>query len=101
MYRSQFRIPQLLYERLKEAADRNKRSVNAELVARLEASFQESSESSEPSSVFAVQFDELVTRVMEEVLHRNYPATNNTADSTHLKRLAKGPRLTPPKGPSK
>jgi len=38
IYRSQFRLPYSLYESLKEAADSNRRSVNAELVARLEAS---------------------------------------------------------------
>lgn len=40
-YRSQFRLPYPLYELLKKAADTNHRSVNAELVARLEASFPE------------------------------------------------------------
>jgi hypothetical protein len=40
IYRSQFRMPQELYEQLKVAADGNKRSVNAELVARLEESFK-------------------------------------------------------------
>ncbi|MFX6258380.1 Arc family DNA-binding protein, partial [Acinetobacter baumannii] len=35
-YRSQFRLPYALYELLKAAADANKRSVNAELVSRLE-----------------------------------------------------------------
>lgn len=39
IYRSQFRMPQALYENLKAAADKNRRSVNAELVARLEESF--------------------------------------------------------------
>lgn len=39
IYRSQFRFPYSLYELLKAAADKNRRSVNAELVARLEASF--------------------------------------------------------------
>lgn len=39
IYRSQFRLPYSLYERLKAAADANRRSVNAELVARLEESF--------------------------------------------------------------
>lgn len=38
IYRSQFRFPYSLYERLKAAADANRRSVNAELVARLEES---------------------------------------------------------------
>lgn len=40
IYRSQFRLPYALYEKLKGAADLNHRSVNAELVARLEASFE-------------------------------------------------------------
>lgn len=39
IYRSQFRLPYSLYEQLKKSADANHRSVNAELVARLEASF--------------------------------------------------------------
>ncbi|MDD2046093.1 Arc family DNA-binding protein [Pseudomonas sp. GD04058] len=39
IYRSQFRLPYPLYEQLKAASDENRRSVNAELVARLEASF--------------------------------------------------------------
>ena len=39
LYRSQFRLPYPLYERLKNAADAEKRSVNAEIVLRLEASF--------------------------------------------------------------
>lgn len=38
-YRSQFRLPYELYEQLKAAADTNKNSVNAELVARLQESF--------------------------------------------------------------
>lgn len=37
-YRSQFRLPQSLYEKLKVSADENRRSLNAELVARLEES---------------------------------------------------------------
>lgn len=38
-YRSQFRLPYSLYDQLKSAADAEKRSVNAEIVLRLEASF--------------------------------------------------------------
>lgn len=40
IYRSQFRLPYPLYEQLKASADENRRSVNAELVARLEESFR-------------------------------------------------------------
>jgi len=42
MYRSQFRLPYPLYEDLKAAADNNHRSLNAEIVARLEKSFMSS-----------------------------------------------------------
>jgi len=38
-YRSQFRLPYPLYEDLKKAADHNHRSLNAEIVARLQESF--------------------------------------------------------------
>lgn len=39
-FRSQFRLPGKLYDLLKEAAEKNGRSLNAEIVARLEASFE-------------------------------------------------------------
>ena len=39
-FRSQFRLPFPLYERLKHSADKSRRSVNAELVSRLAESFQ-------------------------------------------------------------
>lgn len=38
-FRSQFRIPQPLADRLKQASEQNHRSLNAELVDRLERSF--------------------------------------------------------------
>ena len=41
-YRSQFRLPQDLYLKLKAAADGNRRSLNAELIARLQPTFPES-----------------------------------------------------------
>ncbi|MCY1377731.1 hypothetical protein D9M69_653200 [compost metagenome] len=37
--RSQFRIPSSLHEKLKEAADENRRSLNTELIVRLESTF--------------------------------------------------------------
>lgn len=40
IYRSQFRLPYSLYELLKASADENRRSVNAELIARLESTFK-------------------------------------------------------------
>ncbi|GGW23744.1 Arc family DNA-binding protein [Vreelandella hamiltonii] len=39
-YRSQFRLPYSLYEKLKAEAELNHRSLNAELIARLEQSFE-------------------------------------------------------------
>lgn len=39
VYRSQFRLPHSLYEELKKAAERNHRSLNAELVSRLQSTF--------------------------------------------------------------
>ncbi len=39
IYRSQFRLPQSLYEELKAAAGRKRRSLNAEIVERLESTF--------------------------------------------------------------
>ncbi|AZS50644.1 Arc family DNA-binding protein [Entomomonas moraniae] len=46
IYRSQFRLPYSLYEKLKDSADRNNRSVNAELIARLENSYSAPKETS-------------------------------------------------------
>ncbi len=42
IYRSQFRLPYSLYEQLKASADKNRRSVNAELIARLEQDAEDS-----------------------------------------------------------
>lgn len=50
IYRSQFRMPYSVYENLKEAADQNHRSVNAELVARLENSFNANSTHNNPEA---------------------------------------------------
>lgn len=43
IYRSQFRMPISLFEKLKTEAGKSKRSANAELVARLERSLADSS----------------------------------------------------------
>lgn len=39
IFRSQFRLPYELYERLKSSADESRRSLNAEVVHRLEEGF--------------------------------------------------------------
>lgn len=54
LYRSQFRLPYPLYEQLKAAAEGNRRSVNAELVARLEESFAGQDKDSAPRSFTGV-----------------------------------------------
>ena len=59
IYRSQFRLPYSLYESLKEAADANRRSVNAELVARLEASF-DAQDRPDPQMTFHIDKDRLL-----------------------------------------
>lgn len=73
IYRSQFRLPYSLYEQLKESADANHRSVNAELVARLEKSFgqvhtlivTDESTRSSPSSERAL---EIIEQLRDEIL---------------------------------
>ncbi len=40
-FRSQFRLPHDLYEKLKAESEKNHRSLNAEIVARLQASFDD------------------------------------------------------------
>lgn len=72
IYRSQFRLPYPLYERLKASADRNRRSVNAELVARLEEVFSDSPSEDRP-------VDQPTTRISKEKLlaslEQDRPAT--------------------------
>lgn len=50
-YRSQFRLPYDLYEKLKEEAAKNHRSLNAEIVARLEQSVHEEEMEKDPYAV--------------------------------------------------
>lgn len=68
VYRSQFRLPHSLYEELKKAADENHRSLNAELVARLESTFEEPSlyahkPGSAANTLAALDLDELLETV--------------------------------------
>jgi hypothetical protein len=57
IYRSQFRMPVALFEKLKSEAGKSKRSANAELVARLERSLTDGS-------------NELDIRIIYETLER-------------------------------
>jgi hypothetical protein len=65
IYRSQFRMPYSLYESLKAAADKNRRSVNAELIARLEEGFEREAASAEqPARMsFKVDRDKLLSGI--------------------------------------
>lgn len=91
IYRSQFRMPYALYEQLKASAAANHRSVNAELVARLEASFGATSEISavdevHPASpavtdkVYSISRDELQSLVMEIIDSSIEAATGKKAE---------------------
>ena len=63
-HRSQFRIPYPLYERLKAEAEAQQRSLNAEIVARLEASLQPA-----PATIdqIAALLDEREARMLVEI----------------------------------
>lgn len=61
-HRSQYRLPDELYERLKAAAEINGRSLNNELVARLEASFQPTI-----AEQLAALLDAQTTTLVEEI----------------------------------
>ncbi|HBP79843.1 MAG TPA: hypothetical protein DD685_13645 [Halomonas sp.] len=50
-YRSQFRLPYDLYEKLKAESEKNRRSLNAEIVARLDKSLEGQSPSHGEDSV--------------------------------------------------
>lgn len=71
IYRSQFRLPYSLYEQLKKAADTNHRSVNAELIARLEASFAE------------LEHPSLTTRIRREALSGEEPVQAASPEAKH------------------
>lgn len=105
IYRSQFRLPYPLYEQLKASADRNHRSVNAELVARLEEIFSDSPSEDRPA-------DRLTTRISKEKLlaslEQDRPATKKDLNEavmeamlTVMNALKDGPpgSADPAKGP--
>lgn len=61
-HRSQYRLPEALYERLKAEAERKGRSMNAEMIERLESSF-------EPpiADQLAALFDKQTAALVEEI----------------------------------
>ena len=65
-HRSQFRIPYSLYEQLKASAEANKRSLNAEIVLRLEASFRTAGDPLSASQLKRL-LDERDARMIEEI----------------------------------
>ena len=91
LYRSQFRLPYPLYEKLKAHADKSGRSVNAELVARLEQSFYEA-----PLSGLSI---EDVIKVSHQVIKSLY--TDFVPRSEIQSGSAKPPRRTRTKPQSK
>lgn len=80
LYRSQFRFPYSLYEKLKEAAEQNRRSVNAELTARLEQSFS-------ARSLDEVE-TESVTRLQQELTRLHIKSVGLSAEMIKLRREA-------------
>ncbi|MCE3605847.1 Arc family DNA-binding protein [Massilia sp. P8910] len=78
IYRSQFRLPWHLYEKLKAAADQAGRSVNSELVVRLEQSLDTGSDEADVLQVF-----EIIKRLSERNPHLRYSFSfGNEANST-------------------
>ena len=65
-HRSQFRFPYPLYEQLKASAEANKRSLNAEIVLRLEASFK-TVEDPVSANQLKRALDERDARMLEEI----------------------------------
>ena len=63
LFRSQFRLPYPLYERLQAAAEQANRSLNAEIVARLVASFS----AEDPVTRLLAVLDERDQRLLEEM----------------------------------
>lgn len=71
IYRSQFRLPQTLFEQLKAEADKNRRSLNAELVARLEDSFRQTGSSAmatKMASMLTSNFDGIIERAVRDAI---------------------------------
>lgn len=90
IYRSQFRLPYPLYEQLKASADESRRSVNAELVARLEESFHaeispaELLPASKAREIASAARQDLAVRVREAVLEQLNEAILQGAESVDI-----------------
>lgn len=82
LYRSQFRLPQSLYEKLKGEADKNRRSVNAELVARLEASFTDDRVSA-LAEIITLNFDDVIREVIERSTQQLKSQPKNAKANDH------------------
>ena len=70
IFRSQFRLPYPLYEKLKEEAENANRSLNAEIVARLQASVEQPRLGFGPGSEGVRQMEEAAERIAESALQR-------------------------------
>tara|TARA_R100000935_G_scaffold32266_1_gene52807 strand:- start:18 stop:338 length:321 start_codon:yes stop_codon:yes gene_type:complete len=64
IYRSQFRLPQDLYEKLRASSERNRRSLNAELVALLEDSLKYQTEDTWITAQQAVKLQSVLTLIL-------------------------------------
>lgn len=85
IYRSQFRLPYELYEQLKAAADSNRKSVNAELVARLQQSF-----AGEPQRQPLSEHDaamHTLTAMYQETLDRIAEWKNSTSSISEMEKI--------------
>ena len=75
------RMPQELRERLTEAAKANNRSMNAEIVARLERSFQDGDEDFEQGFRSVMQEKEIARlNALLDEKHRKVPTADEIAD---------------------
>lgn len=97
IYRSQFRMPYGLYEKLKAEADKAGRSVNAELVARLEQSLSAGTDSADIAMIF-----EILGRLSDRSPHLRYSfAVANGDDEQPGNGTVVAPPFRPRRAPTK
>lgn len=70
IFRSQFRLPLDLADKLRESAEASNRSMNAEIVARLEKSFDNDSSSGGLITVSMEEFDAVIESAVNRAVDR-------------------------------
>ncbi|WP_244196257.1 Arc family DNA-binding protein [Paraburkholderia susongensis] len=80
-HRSQYRLPRSLYEKLRERAQRNRRSLNNELTWRLEATFASTPSSDHPESIGA----EAVHALLAEITLAELGLSSEEPHSAHYR----------------